>query len=202
MGEVIGYLDATAAAARRAATTRSAEDGTLPPPLIIMPAAQRQLGRARPARPRSVEAAGAEAGGSKTTCCAARGSNASKVEAAGPGGRLLKEDVQRHAAGRLPRARRPGRRAHCRRRSPCRRWRGEEEVVPMSLMRRRIAERLVEAQHDGGPADHLQRDRHVGRDRRCGKQYRDRFQEKYGVKLGFMSFFVKAVIERSSSARR
>ena len=69
-----------------------------------------------------------------------------------------------------------------------------EEAVPMTLIRRRIAERLVQAQHqaallttfnevDMSPVLQLR------------QQYRDRFQQKYGVKLGFMSFFTKATIE-------
>ena len=105
-----------------------------------------------------------------------------EVTATGPGGRLLKEDVLRHVetAASVPASGSGGDR--------------EEEVVPMSLLRRRIAGRLVEAQqtaallttfneidmsgvvalrHDFGPA----------------------FQEKYGVKLGLMSFFVKAAVD-------
>ena len=64
----------------------------------------------------------------------------------------------------------------------------------MSLLRRRIAERLVEAQHaaallttfnevDMTPVIELR------------QRYRDTFQQKHNVKLGFMSFFVKAAIE-------
>ena len=64
----------------------------------------------------------------------------------------------------------------------------------MTLIRRRIAERLVQAQHeaallttfneiDMSAVVHLR------------QQYRERFQEKHGVKLGFMSFFTKAAVE-------
>src|SRR5262249_27929308 len=69
----------------------------------------------------------------------------------------------------------------------------EERVVPMSPMRKRIAQRLVEAQQnaalvttfneiDMSAVIHLR------------TKHGDPFKEAYGVKLGFMSFFVKAVV--------
>ena len=91
------------------------------------------------------------------------------------------------ACGRRPRAASGGR---------------EEEVVPMSPIRRRIAERLVAGAADGGAADHLQRSRHVARSWRCARSTRRRFQEKYGIKLGFMSFFVKAAIDALQAGAR
>ncbi len=67
-----------------------------------------------------------------------------------------------------------------------------ERRVPMSRLRQRIAERMVEAQHtaailttfneiDMQPVQALR------------QRYQARFQEEHGVKLGLMSFFVKAV---------
>jgi 2-oxoglutarate dehydrogenase E2 component (dihydrolipoamide succinyltransferase) len=64
----------------------------------------------------------------------------------------------------------------------------------MSPIRRRIAQRLVEAQQTAailtsfGEID-------MSAVVELRKQYRDEFQERYGVKLGLMSFFVKAAIE-------
>jgi 2-oxoglutarate dehydrogenase E2 component (dihydrolipoamide succinyltransferase) len=70
----------------------------------------------------------------------------------------------------------------------------EERVVPMSPIRRRIAQRLVEAQaHAALVTTFNEIDMTVVLGLR--KKYRDAFQEQYGVKLGFMSFFVKAVVE-------
>jgi 2-oxoglutarate dehydrogenase E2 component (dihydrolipoamide succinyltransferase) len=69
-----------------------------------------------------------------------------------------------------------------------------EEAVPMSLIRRRTAERLVEAQHTGAlltTFNEVDMSAVVA----LRQQYREAFQQKYNVKLGFMSFFVKAVIE-------
>jgi 2-oxoglutarate dehydrogenase E2 component (dihydrolipoamide succinyltransferase) len=69
-----------------------------------------------------------------------------------------------------------------------------EKRVPMTRLRARIAERLVEAQHTAAilttfnevnmqPVMDLRR------------KYQERFEKEYGVRLGFMSFFVKAAIE-------
>ncbi len=69
-----------------------------------------------------------------------------------------------------------------------------ERVVPMSPIRKRIAQRLVEAQANAALVTTFNEiDMSVVMGLR--KKYRDSFQEQYGVKLGFMSFFVKAVVE-------
>jgi 2-oxoglutarate dehydrogenase E2 component (dihydrolipoamide succinyltransferase) len=70
----------------------------------------------------------------------------------------------------------------------------EERVVPMSPIRRRIAQRLVEAQANAALVTTFNEiDMSVVMGLR--KKFRDAFQEQYGVKLGFMSFFIKAVVE-------
>jgi 2-oxoglutarate dehydrogenase E2 component (dihydrolipoamide succinyltransferase) len=69
-----------------------------------------------------------------------------------------------------------------------------EEVVPMSLIRRRIAARLVQAQQQAALLTTFNEiDMTAVKDLRA--TYRDAFQAKYGVKLGFMPFFVKATID-------
>jgi len=69
-----------------------------------------------------------------------------------------------------------------------------EEVVPMSLIRRRIASKLVEAQQTGALLTTFnQVDMSYVKDLR--KRHGESFQKRYGVKLGFMSFFTKAVID-------
>lgn len=73
----------------------------------------------------------------------------------------------------------------------------EEKIVPMSPIRRRIAQRLVEAQRNAAlltTFNEIDMSAVIG----LRKKYRDSFQEQYGVKLGFMSFFVKAVVESLS----
>ncbi|HEX3600753.1 MAG TPA: 2-oxoglutarate dehydrogenase complex dihydrolipoyllysine-residue succinyltransferase [Lacipirellulaceae bacterium] len=69
-----------------------------------------------------------------------------------------------------------------------------EEIVPMSLIRRRIAARLVSAQQTAALLTTFNEiDMTAVKELR--NTYRDSFQTKYGVKLGFMPFFVKAVID-------
>lgn len=70
----------------------------------------------------------------------------------------------------------------------------EEEVVPMTMLRRRIAERLVEAQRTAAlltTFNEIDMSQVIA----LRKQYQPAFEKKYGIKLGFMSFFVKAAIE-------
>ncbi len=69
-----------------------------------------------------------------------------------------------------------------------------ERRVPMSRLRARIAERMVEAQHN---AAMLTTFNEVDLAEVMGlrSRYREAFEKQHGVKLGFMAFFVKACIE-------
>jgi 2-oxoglutarate dehydrogenase E2 component (dihydrolipoamide succinyltransferase) len=70
----------------------------------------------------------------------------------------------------------------------------EEEVVPMSRLRRTVAERLVEAKNSAALLTTFNEiDMTDVIDLR--KRYGEAFQRKYNVKLGFMSFFAKATID-------
>jgi len=69
-----------------------------------------------------------------------------------------------------------------------------EQVVPMSPIRRRIAERLVEAQHNAALLTSFN-EVDMSQVIALRREHQDAFRERFGVKLGFMSFFVKAVIE-------
>jgi 2-oxoglutarate dehydrogenase E2 component (dihydrolipoamide succinyltransferase) len=70
----------------------------------------------------------------------------------------------------------------------------EEESVPLSPVRRRIASRLVEAQHTAALLTTFNEiDMSAVKDLRAN--YGESFQKRHHVKLGFMSFFVKATIE-------
>jgi len=70
----------------------------------------------------------------------------------------------------------------------------EEQVVRMSLLRRTIAKRLVEAQHTAALLTTFN-EVDMSAVLAFRQQYQEAFQKKYGIKLGFMSFFVKAVID-------
>src|SRR4029077_11320226 len=68
-----------------------------------------------------------------------------------------------------------------------------DEIVPMSLVRRRTAERLVEARQKTAlltTFNEIEMTAVIA----LRTQYREAFLEKYGVKLGFASFFVQASV--------
>lgn len=70
----------------------------------------------------------------------------------------------------------------------------EERRVPMSRLRVRIAERLLEAQHNAAMLTTFNEvNLKAVMDLRA--EYKTSFEKKHGVKLGFMSFFTRAVIE-------
>ncbi|MBB02196.1 MAG: 2-oxoglutarate dehydrogenase complex dihydrolipoyllysine-residue succinyltransferase [Rubinisphaera brasiliensis] len=109
---------------------------------------------------------------------AQRKMSADQVSPSGPGGRLLKEDVL--AAEGTAAAPAAAQRS--------------EEVVPLSPIRRRIAERLVDAQHNAALLTTFN-EIDMSNVMSLRNQYKDSFIKKYDVKLGFMSFFVKAVVD-------
>jgi 2-oxoglutarate dehydrogenase E2 component (dihydrolipoamide succinyltransferase) len=70
----------------------------------------------------------------------------------------------------------------------------EEKAVPMSMIRRTIAKRLVEAQQTAALLTTFNEiDMQPVKELRT--KYKDAFLQKHGVKLGFMSFFAKAAVE-------
>jgi 2-oxoglutarate dehydrogenase E2 component (dihydrolipoamide succinyltransferase) len=68
-----------------------------------------------------------------------------------------------------------------------------DEIIPMSPLRKRVAERLVQAQHESASLTTFNEvDMSAVMDLRA--RYKDAFEKAHGVKLGFMSFFVKACV--------
>ncbi len=69
-----------------------------------------------------------------------------------------------------------------------------EQRVPMTRLRARIAERLVQAQHAAAILTTFNEvNLQAVQDLR--KKYQDRFEKEHEIRIGFMSFFVKAVVE-------
>jgi 2-oxoglutarate dehydrogenase E2 component (dihydrolipoamide succinyltransferase) len=68
-----------------------------------------------------------------------------------------------------------------------------DEVVAMSPLRKRVAERLVQAQHEAASLTTFNEVDMTQVMELRGK-YKDSFEKTHGVKLGFMSFFVKACV--------
>ncbi|MGZ3724865.1 MAG: 2-oxoglutarate dehydrogenase complex dihydrolipoyllysine-residue succinyltransferase [Pseudobdellovibrio sp.] len=71
---------------------------------------------------------------------------------------------------------------------------GDIKRVPMTTIRKRIAERLVQAQHTAAILTTFN-EVDMSKVMELRAKYKDKFKEKYGVNLGFNGFFVKAVIE-------
>ncbi|MBM3377817.1 MAG: 2-oxoglutarate dehydrogenase complex dihydrolipoyllysine-residue succinyltransferase [Betaproteobacteria bacterium] len=68
-----------------------------------------------------------------------------------------------------------------------------EQRVPMSRLRARVAERLVQSQSTNAILTTFN-EVNMAPVMALRKQYQDRFEKEHGVKLGFMSFFVKAAV--------
>jgi 2-oxoglutarate dehydrogenase E2 component (dihydrolipoamide succinyltransferase) len=124
---------------------------------------------------------------------AERGLKPEEVPVTGPGNRLLKEDALRYLerVEESKAERTPGEKKTPT--SPTSDVR-EEEIIPMSPLRRRIAERLVEAQQTAALLTTFN-EIDMTAVMALRRQYRESFEKKYSIKLGFMSFFVKASIE-------
>ena len=69
-----------------------------------------------------------------------------------------------------------------------------EDVVPMSPIRRTIARRLIESQQTAAQLTTFS-EADMSAVIALRKHYQEQFQQRYGIKLGFMSFFVKAAVE-------
>ncbi|HEY2785235.1 MAG TPA: 2-oxoglutarate dehydrogenase complex dihydrolipoyllysine-residue succinyltransferase [Fimbriiglobus sp.] len=107
-----------------------------------------------------------------------------KIHATGPNGVISKEDAVRASAAR------PSVDIH----KPTARTGPRESRQPMTMIRRRIAERLLESQNATATLTTFnEADMSAVMDLRA--KVNDRFEKKYGVKLGFMSVFVKAAVE-------
>ncbi len=101
------------------------------------------------------------------------------LQGSGKGGRIVKEDLTQKSPAAV---------------STVTAGLRSEERVPMTRLRAKIAERLVEAQHNAAMLTTFNEiNMQPVMDLR--NRYKDEFEKAHGVKLGFMSFFTKAVVE-------
>jgi len=115
-----------------------------------------------------------------------------QVAAAAKGGRASKADLV--AVASLPAAAAKAAAKPAAAAAPAARGARTEQRVPMTRLRQRIAERLVQAQSTQALLTTFNEvDLTAINEMRA--KYKDGFEKRHGVKLGFMSFFVKAAIE-------
>ncbi|MFP1683963.1 2-oxoglutarate dehydrogenase complex dihydrolipoyllysine-residue succinyltransferase [Alloalcanivorax sp. C16-1] len=136
----------------------------------------------------------AQAGPAARKMMSEHGLSAGDVKGTGRDGRITKEDVEKALANRqekpasssseskaapIPEAE-PGER--------------EERRVPMTRLRKRIAERLVSAQQNAAMLTTFN-EVNMKPIMDMRKNYKDAFEKAHGVRLGFMGFFTRACVE-------
>ena len=120
--------------------------------------------------------------------------NASQIVGSGKDGRLVKEDVLNYLKQQEAAPVKGQVETKVAKEIPESVGSREEKRVPMTRLRAKIAERLVQAQHNAAMLTTFNEvNLQAVMDLR--KQYKDLFEKKHGVRLGFMSFFTKAVTE-------
>jgi 2-oxoglutarate dehydrogenase E2 component (dihydrolipoamide succinyltransferase) len=173
VGAVLGIItEGAAAVSAPTATATTAAPVVAPPPVAntstapvaVMPAARKQAED--------------------------RGLNPYEIPGSGKDGRVMKEDVVNFAAAPAPKPA-PAPRASTP--SGSRSRADQEERVRMTRLRRRIAERLKEAQNTAAMLTTFN-EVDMSHVMALRNQHKEVFEKKYGTKLGFMSFFVKACV--------
>ncbi|WP_199451435.1 2-oxoglutarate dehydrogenase complex dihydrolipoyllysine-residue succinyltransferase [Vibrio harveyi] len=117
------------------------------------------------------------------------GLEASQVKGSGVGGRITREDIEAHLANAkaAPKAEAPAAvEAPAAARS--------QKRVPMTRLRKTVANRLLEAKNNTAMLTTFN-EVNMKPIMDLRKQYKDQFEERHGTRLGFMSFYVKAVTE-------
>ncbi|WP_371974685.1 2-oxoglutarate dehydrogenase complex dihydrolipoyllysine-residue succinyltransferase [Lelliottia nimipressuralis] len=120
---------------------------------------------------------------------------ASAIKGTGVGGRLTREDVEKHLpkAPAKEEAKAPAAAAAAPAAQPALGARSEKRV-PMTRLRKRVAERLLEAKNSTAMLTTFN-EVNMKPIMDLRKQYGDAFEKRHGIRLGFMSFYVKAVVE-------
>ncbi|MFZ4638304.1 MAG: biotin/lipoyl-containing protein, partial [Pirellulales bacterium] len=186
VGEVIGIMEPASVAAPAAAPIspqptvgikhsdgRTMIGSVQPPAAPVMPSSMTPS-RVMPAAARVLGEAGVPAAG---------------VAGTGPGGRVTKADAVAATAKPAPPAVKPSASA-----PPRVGGSREERYQLISPIRQRIAERLVEAQQQAALLTTFN-ECDMSAVMALRAKFKDQFQERYGAKLGFMSFFVRAAVE-------
>jgi 2-oxoglutarate dehydrogenase E2 component (dihydrolipoamide succinyltransferase) len=172
-GDVLARIDSEGKASAAAPAAATEEAAPAAAPAAAAPAAS--------------SAASSVASPAAAKILAEKGVEASSVEGSGRGGRITKGDaLEANAAAAKPAAAPVA--------PPTLSLDGRpEQRVPMSRLRARIAERLLQSQSENAMLTTFNEvNMQAVLDLR--KKYKDQFEKEHGVKLGFMSFFVKAAV--------
>ncbi|BBK44781.1 dihydrolipoyllysine-residue succinyltransferase component of 2-oxoglutarate dehydrogenase complex [Allostella vacuolata] len=179
VGALLGTIDAAGAAAKPAEAPKAeAPKAEAPKPAAAKPAEAASAAAASPAARKMI---------------ADQGLPGDSIPATGKGGRVTKEDVVNFVEAKPAPAAAPQAAPKPAPAAPPREPGAREERVRMSRLRKRIAERLKEAQNTAAiltTFNEVDMTRVIA----VRERHRDAFEKKHGVKLGFMSFFVKAAI--------
>ena len=178
-GQVIARIDTAATASAAPAAAAPAPAAAAPAAAVSAPAAK--------------AAAGAIASPAASKILADKGVSADNVAGTGRDGRITKGDALGAAVATAATAAAPAKAAA----APAPMTQSldgrPEQRVPMSRLRARIAERLLQSQQDNAILTTFNEVNMQGViDLR--NLYKDKFEKEHGVKLGFMSFFVKAAV--------
>ena len=123
---------------------------------------------------------------------AEKGVDAAKVKGTGKNGRITKEDVEKHLkGGSAPAASATSATADTAELPTGNRT---EKRVPMTRLRKTIATRLLEAKNSTAMLTTFN-EVNMKPIMELRKQYQESFEKRHGIRLGFMSFYVKAVTE-------
>ncbi|ABC37929.1 2-oxoglutarate dehydrogenase complex dihydrolipoyllysine-residue succinyltransferase [Burkholderia thailandensis] len=192
--QVIATIDTEAKAGAAAAAAGAAE---------VQPAAAPAAAPAPAAQPAAAAASStASASPAASKLMAEKGLGAADVAGSGRDGRITKGDVL--SAGSAPKAAPAAAPAKAAAKpslpdvkvpASATTWLNDrpEQRVPMSRLRARIAERLLESQQTNAILTTFNEvNMQPVMDLRA--KYKDKFEKEHGVKLGFMSFFVKAAV--------
>jgi 2-oxoglutarate dehydrogenase E2 component (dihydrolipoamide succinyltransferase) len=185
IGEVLAEIDETAKASDKPKTKSSNGADAKPAAAASAPAAA-------PVAPPPVAPStdGLRAPPSARRMMAASGLSAEDVAGSGRGGRIQTADVVRALDERKSSIPTPVAQSG----SGGAIDESEERVVPMTPLRKTIARRLVEAKNTAAMLTTFNEIDMTGV-LALREKYQERFSKQHGIKLGFMSFFVKAAIE-------
>jgi 2-oxoglutarate dehydrogenase E2 component (dihydrolipoamide succinyltransferase) len=176
--QVIGVVEAGAAAeAPKAEAPKAAASDDAKNKAATTAEAQPVMTKtAAAAAPAAAKAAGVELPPGARFAAATAGVDASQVEGTGRRGAVTKEDIVNYASGKTAGVGGGAR---------------PEERVPMTRMRARIAERLMQSKNSIAMLTSFN-EVNLGKVMAMRKELGEAFEKANGIKLGFMSFFAKA----------